>query len=74
MLIIEALADGGVKVGLHRETALLLAAQTVYGSAKLLLETGEHPGRLKDMVTSLGGTANRRAAHIGSLAGCAGPC
>ncbi len=57
MLIIEALADGGVKVGLHRDTALLLAAQTVYGSAKLLLESGEHPGRLKDMVTSPGGTA-----------------
>jgi pyrroline-5-carboxylate reductase len=57
MLMIEALADGGVKVGLHRDIALLLAAQTVYGSAKLLLETGEHPGRLKDMVTSPGGTA-----------------
>jgi pyrroline-5-carboxylate reductase len=57
MLIIDALADGGVKVGLHRDTALLLAAQTVFGSALLLLETGEHPGRLKDMVTSPGGTA-----------------
>ena len=57
MLMIEALADGGVKVGLHRDTALLLAAQTVYGSAKLLLDTGEHPGRIKDMVTSPGGTA-----------------
>ncbi|GAB5548793.1 MAG: pyrroline-5-carboxylate reductase [Sandaracinaceae bacterium] len=56
-LIIEALADAGVKVGLHRDSAQLLAAQTVLGSAKLLLETGEHPGRLKDMVTSPGGTA-----------------
>jgi len=57
MLMIDALADGGVKVGLHRDTALLLAAQTVYGAAKLLLDTGDHPGRLKDMVTSPGGTA-----------------
>jgi pyrroline-5-carboxylate reductase len=57
MLMLEALADGGVKVGLPRDTALLLAAQTLYGSAKLQLETGEHPARLKDMVTSPGGTA-----------------
>ena len=56
-LIIEALSDAGVKMGLSRYNAQALAAQTVHGSAKLLLETGEHPGRLKDMVTSPGGTA-----------------
>jgi pyrroline-5-carboxylate reductase len=56
-LILEALSDAGVKVGLSRRTAQLLAAQTVLGSAKLLLETNEHPGKLKDMVTSPGGTA-----------------
>jgi pyrroline-5-carboxylate reductase len=56
-LIIEALADAGVKVGLSRRSALQLAAQTVFGSAKLLLESGQHPGLLKDGVTSPGGTA-----------------
>jgi pyrroline-5-carboxylate reductase len=56
-LIIEALSDAGVKVGLSRYNAQMLAAQTILGSAKLLLETNEHPGRLKDMVTSPGGTA-----------------
>ena len=56
-LMIEALSDAGVKVGLSRHVALKLAAQTVLGSAKLLLETGQHPGHLKDQVTSPGGTA-----------------
>ena len=56
-LILEALSDAGVKVGLARRNAQRLAAQTVMGSAKMLLETDEHPGKLKDMVTSPGGTA-----------------
>lgn len=56
-LIIEALSDAGVKVGLSRHVSLKLAAQTLLGSAKLLLETGAHPGHLKDQVTSPGGTA-----------------
>ncbi len=56
-LIVEALADAGVKMGLSREDALFLSSQTVLGAAKLLIETKEHPGRLKDMVTSPGGTA-----------------
>jgi len=56
-LVVEALADGGVKVGLDRKTAMTLAAQTVLGAARLLIETGTHPGQLKDMVTSPGGTA-----------------
>jgi pyrroline-5-carboxylate reductase len=56
-LIVDALADAGVKVGLSRRDALFLSIQTVLGAAKMLRETKAHPGQLKDMVTSPGGTA-----------------
>ena len=55
-LLIDALSDGGVAAGLKRDDATLLAAQTVYGAAKMVLETGKHPDALRDQVTSPAGT------------------
>ncbi len=55
-VMIDALADAGVRVGFPRQMAITLAAQTLYGAAKMVLETGEHPAKLRDMVTSPAGT------------------
>lgn len=55
-MFIEAMADAGVRMGLQRETSVMIAAQAVLGSARMVLETGVHPGQLKDMVCSPAGT------------------
>ncbi len=65
-MVIEALTDGGVKQGLPRPTAARLAAQTVYGAARLVLETGKHPAILRDEVTTPGGTAIAAVADLES--------
>jgi len=63
-LFIEAMADAGVRCGLSRQDAYLLASQTLSGSAKMVMETGKHPGELKDMVTSPAGTTIEAIAAL----------
>ncbi len=70
-ILIEALSDAGVRMGLSREVATLLSAQTVLGAARMVLELGEHPAKLKDMVTSPGGTT-AAGLHVLEQAGVRG--
>lgn len=65
-MFVEALTDAGVKQGIPRQIALRLAAQTVYGASKLVLETGKHPAILRDEVTTPGGTAIAAVAELES--------
>jgi pyrroline-5-carboxylate reductase len=64
MLVMEALADGGVRQGLSRELAIKMAAMTMLGSAKLVLESGQHPAVLKDQVCSPAGTTIEAVATL----------
>ncbi|MGO9482852.1 MAG: pyrroline-5-carboxylate reductase [Candidatus Kryptoniota bacterium] len=63
-MVIEAMTDGGVKMGIPRQIAFRLAAQTVFGASKLVIETGKHPAILKDEVTTPGGTAIAAVAEL----------
>ena len=63
-MLLEAMTDGAVRLGLPRAEARLLAGQTIFGAAKLAMDSGRHPAELKDMVTSPGGTT---AAGLHSL-------
>lgn len=73
-LMIEALSDGGVRAGLPRDVAQSLAAQTVLGSAKMVLDAGKHPGALKDMVTSPAGIMLLLKCHYGDDKLCRHAC
>jgi pyrroline-5-carboxylate reductase len=69
--MIEALSDGGVRMGLPRDIATKLAAQTLLGAARMVLDSGTHPEALKDAVASPGGTtiAGLHALEIGAIRG-----